>query len=146
MPPFWALPLKLSKSKGNAGERSAPPGDLLISIEEIPDEHLRRDGNDVIHTLYISFVDAALGNNSIEIPTIGGKAKIKIPPGTQSGKVFRLKGKGLPQLNGRITGDQLVEVHIWTPKTLSQRETDILEGLRNAPNFHPKTKKVFLIK
>lgn len=134
--------IQLSMSgKGNAGERSAPPGDLLISIEEIPDEHLRRDGTDVTYTLYINFVDAALGNNSIEIPTIGGKAKIKIPAGTQSGKVFRLKGKGLPQLNGRVAGDQLVEVQIWTPKTLTQKEMDILESLRNSANFHPNPTK-----
>ncbi|MBL7787467.1 MAG: molecular chaperone DnaJ [Chitinophagales bacterium] len=126
---------------GNVGERGAPAGDLLVSIEEIPDEHLQRKENDVHYTLHVSFIDATLGNNAIEIPTINGKVKIKIPAGTQSGKVFRLKGKGLPQLNGRTVGDQLVEVQVWIPKQLTSQETELLERLRNAPNFQPNPSK-----
>lgn len=134
--------IQLSMSgKGNAGERGAPAGDLLISIEEIPDEYLRREGNDIYYTLFVNFIDAALGNMGIEVPVIGGKAKIKIPAGTQSGKVFRLKGKGLPQLNGRTTGDQLVEIQLWTPKNLSPQETEMLEKLRTSPNFNPTPNK-----
>ncbi len=138
IPPGVVSGVQLSMTgKGNMGERNAPAGDLLISIEEIAHEHLKRKDNDVVFTLYISFVDAALGSNTIEIPTIKGKAKIKIPPGTQSGKIFRLKGKGLPSLNAYGKGDQLVEVNVWTPKNVSPSERATLEGLRNAANFEP---------
>jgi molecular chaperone DnaJ len=127
--------------KGNAGMRGNQAGDLLIGIEEIPHEFLKREGTDVIYTLYVSFIDAALGAQNVEIPTITGKAKIKIPAGTQSGKIFRLKGKGLPALNSYGRGDQLVEVNVWTPKTLSNSEKDMLEKLRYAPNFKPNPGK-----
>jgi len=134
--------IQLSMSnKGNAGKRGASSGDLLISIEEIPNEYLKRQGNDVIYTLYVSFIDAALGSAGVEIPTITGKAKIKIPQGTQSGKIFRLKGKGLPSLNSYGKGDQLVEINVWTPKVLTQHERNVLEGLRNAANFEPNPGK-----
>lgn len=134
--------IQLSMSgKGNAGERGAPAGDLLISIEELPHKHLKRQGNDVIYTLYINFADAALGNSSVEIPTIKGSARIKIPAGTQSGKIFRLKGKGLPSINSYGRGDQLVEVNIWTPQNLSNDERKTLENLRDADNFHPNPGK-----
>ncbi len=134
--------MQLSMSgRGNAGERGAPAGDLLISIEEAPDELLRREGNDIVFTLHISIIDAALGNNNIEIPTLNGKAKIKVPPGTQSGKIFRLKGKGLPSVNSYGSGDQLVEVNVWIPQTLSAQEQKTLEQLRNSPNFQPNPDK-----
>ncbi len=134
--------VQLSMSgKGNAGIKGGPNGDLLIGIEEIPHEKLKREGNDVVYTLYISFVDAALGNNNIEIPTISGKAKIKIPPGTQSGRILRMKGKGLPTLNSYGKGDQLVEVKAWTPKELSTQEREMLEQLRDSHNFKPNPSK-----
>ena len=133
--------------KGNAGERGGTAGDLIVGIEEVPDENLQREGSDVIYALYINFVDAALGNNAVEVPTITGKVKIKIPAGTQSGKILRLKGKGLPQINGYGTGDQLVEVNVWTPKEVNHQEKELLEKLRNSPNFKPnpgKNEKGFL--
>jgi len=133
--------MQLSMSgKGNAAPRGGVPGDLIILIEEIPHEVLKRDGNNVIFDLYISFVDAALGA-SIEIPTIDGKAKIKIDPGTQGGKILRLKGKGVPEVNSYHKGDQLVYVNVWTPKALSPLERDQLEKLRESPNFKPQPGK-----
>lgn len=128
-------------NKGNVGERNGPSGDLIITIEELPHEHLKRQGSDVIYSLYISFTDAAIGNNNIEVPTLKGKAKIKIPAGTQSGKIFRLNGKGLPNLNGYGRGDQVIEVNIWTPQQLTPKETELLEQLRHLPNFQPKPEK-----
>lgn len=133
--------MQLSMSgKGNASPRGGLPGDLIILIEELPHEVLKRDGNNVIYDLYISFVDAALGA-SIEVPTIDGKAKIKIDPGTQGGKILRLKGKGIPEINSYHKGDQLVYVNVWTPKALSQTERDQLEELRESPNFKPQPGK-----
>ncbi|MBB6327227.1 molecular chaperone DnaJ [Algoriphagus iocasae] len=111
-------------------------GDLLIVIEEIEDQVLQRDGNNVIYDLFISFVDAALGS-SIEVPTIDGKVKIKIEPGTQSGKMLRLKGKGIKDINGYSKGDQLIMVNVWTPTQLSKDEKESLEALRDSENFKP---------
>ncbi len=133
--------MQLSMSgKGNAAARSGIPGDLIILIEEIPHESLKREGNNVIHDLHISFIDAAIGA-SVEVPTIDGKAKIKIEPGTQGGKILRLKGKGLPEVNSYHKGDQLIYVNIWTPKALSKDERDMLDKLRESPNFKPQPGK-----
>jgi len=133
--------MQLSMSgKGNSAPRGGVPGDLIILIEEIPHEVLKRDGVNVIYDLYISFVDAALGSN-VEIPTIDGKAKIKIDPGTQGGKILRLKGKGIPEVNSYHKGDQLIYVNVWTPKALSQSEREQLENLRESPNFKPQPGK-----
>ncbi|MDN3668550.1 molecular chaperone DnaJ [Echinicola jeungdonensis] len=111
-------------------------GDLLIVIEEIEDEILQRDGNNVVYDLYASFIDAALGAH-IEVPTIDGKVKIKLDPGTQSGKILRLKGKGIKDLNGYGRGDQLIHVNVWTPKQLTKEEREKLESLRDSENFIP---------
>jgi molecular chaperone DnaJ len=128
--------MQLSMSgKGNETPGGIP-GDLLIVIEEVEDKVLQRDGNNVIFDLYVSFVDAALGA-SIEVPTIEGKVKIKIDPGTQSGKMLRLKGKGIKDINGYIKGDQLIMVNVWTPTHLSKDEKDTLENLKNSDNFKP---------
>jgi len=133
--------MQLSMSgKGNAAPRGGVPGDLIILIEEIPHETLKRDGNNIIYDLYINFVDAALGT-SVEVPTIDGKAKIKIEPGTQGGKILRLKGKGVPEVNSYHRGDQLVHINIWTPKALSKDERDLLEKLQSSPNFKPNPGK-----
>lgn len=124
------------------------PGDLLILVEEMEDEVLQRNGNDVIYELYISFVDAAIGAQ-VEVPTIEGKVKIKIDPGTQSGKMLRLKGKGIRDINGYSRGDQLIQVNVWTPKQLSKEERNTLEGLRYSENFKPdpgKSEKSFFDK
>ena len=133
--------MQLSMSgKGNAAPRGGVPGDLIILIEEIPHETLKRDGNNVIFDLHISFIDAALGT-SVEIPTIDGKAKIKIDPGTQGGKILRLKAKGVPEVNSYHRGDQLVHINIWTPKALSREERELLEQLQGSPNFKPSPGK-----
>jgi molecular chaperone DnaJ len=126
--------------KGNAGERGGMPGDLVILIEEEQHKELVREGLNVAYELHISFPDAAFGA-SVEVPTIDGRAKIKIPPGTQSGKVFRLKGKGFPAVNSYEKGDQLVQVNVWTPQNLSGEEKTILEKLSHSPNFQPNPEK-----
>ncbi|MBP6512708.1 MAG: molecular chaperone DnaJ [Bacteroidia bacterium] len=133
--------MQLSVSgKGNAAERGGIPGDLLIVVEEIPHPSLQRDGEHLIYDLYISFADASLGC-SVEVPTIEGKAKIKIDPGTQGGKVLRLKGKGVPALNSYAKGDLLVNINVWTPQQLSTEEKKTLEKLRDAENFKPNPGK-----
>ena len=128
------------RGKGNAGMKGGPAGDLLISIEEKPHEFLKRDGMNVIFDLYLNFADAALGT-SIEVPTIEGKVRIKIPPGTQSGKIFRLKEKGLPSVQSYGTGDQLIHVNVWTPKKLNAEEKALMEKLKEMPNFQPNPGK-----
>ena len=122
--------------KGNFPERGGVPGDLLIQIEEEPHEFLKRDGNNIMFEQYISFVDAALGA-SLEVPTIEGKVKIKVDPGTQPGKILRLRGKGIKDLNGYGRGDQLIHLNVWTPKTVSTQERELLEKLRDSDNFIP---------
>ena len=125
---------------GNAGRSGGPAGDLLINIEEKPHSQLKRDGANVIFDLYVNFADAALGI-SVEVPTIEGKVKIKIPAGTQSGKIFRLKQKGLPVVQSYQKGDQLIHVAVWTPKKLNASEKKLLEQLREMPNMEPQPSK-----
>jgi molecular chaperone DnaJ len=133
--------MQLSMSgKGNAAPNGGIPGDLIILIEETPHESLKREGNNVVYDLHISIIDAALGF-SAEVPTIDGKAKIKIEPGTQSGKLLRLKGKGIPEVNSYHRGDEIIHVNIWTPKALSAEERSILEKLKESPNFKPQPGK-----
>ncbi|RZL40812.1 MAG: molecular chaperone DnaJ, partial [Pedobacter sp.] len=126
--------------KGNAAPRGGVPGDLIILIEEIPHESLKREGINIIYDLHVSFVDATLGT-SVEIPTIDGKARIKLEPGTQGGKILRLKGKGIPEVNSYHKGDQLVQVNIWTPKSINNDERELLEKLRSSDNFKPNPGK-----
>jgi molecular chaperone DnaJ len=126
--------------RGNAGERGGSNGDLLILIEEEPHPELHRDGINVGHELHISFTDAVFGTQ-VEVPTIDGRAKIKIPPGTQSGKIFRLKGKGFPAVNSYEKGDQLISVNVWTPQNLSAEEKAMLEKMNESPNFQPRPEK-----
>ena len=133
--------MQLSMSgKGNAGERGGAPGDLLILIEEEAHKDLHRDGLNVAYELHITFPEAAFGTNA-EVPTIDGKAKIKIPPGTQSGKIFRLKGKGFPEVQGYQRGDQLIHINVWTPQNLTSEEKNMLEKLHESPNFKPQPGK-----
>jgi molecular chaperone DnaJ len=127
-------------SKGNVPPRGGVAGDLLIVVEEEEDENLKRDGNNVVYDLHLNFVDATLGT-SVEVPTIDGKARVAIEAGTQGGKILRLKGKGIKEVNGYGRGDQLVHINIWTPKQLSSDERTILEKLRTSPNFQPKPNK-----
>lgn len=123
--------------KGNAGARGGIPGDLIVLIEELPHPELIRDGRNLLYDHYISIPDAILGTSS-EVPTLEGKARIKIPEGTQGGKVFRLKGKGLPGVNQYSRGDLLVNVNVWTPQSISREERKIIEQLRESSSFHPK--------
>lgn len=133
--------MQLSMSgKGNAGERGGSAGDLIIMIEEEPHEFLHRDGLNVSFDLYITIPDAIFGT-SVEVPTIDGRAKIKIPTGTQSGKIFRLKGKGFPEVQGYAKGDQLIHVNIWTPQEVTEEEKLALEKMQASENFKPKPVK-----
>jgi molecular chaperone DnaJ len=126
--------------KGNAAPRGGINGDLLIVIEEEEHPHLKREGNHLIYYLNIGFPDAAMGI-TVEIPTIDAKAKIKIEPGTQSGKVLRLKGKGLQDVNSYNKGDLLVEISVYTPTNLSPDERRVLEQLKLSKNFEPNPSK-----
>lgn len=121
---------------GNAGERGGGAGDLIIQIEEEKHPQLMRHELDVLYQLHLSFPDVVLGTQ-VEVPTIDGKAKIKIPAGTHSGKVFRLKGKGFPAFQGYERGDELVEVNVWSPQNLTAEERDLMERLRASNNFKP---------
>lgn len=123
------------QGKGNEAPGGVA-GDLIVLIEEIADKELIRDGNNIVYNLHISFPEAALGT-SVEVPTVSGKARIKIEPGTQSGKVLRLRGKGIPEVNGYRTGDQLVYINVFTPKKLNSREKELLKELVDSENFKP---------
>ena len=124
--------------KGNAGKHNGVPGDLLILVEEEPHPDLIRDENDLIYNLLLSFPTAALGG-AVEIPTIDGKVKVKIDSGTQPGKVLRLRGKGLPNVNGYGTGDLLVNISIYVPEALNKEEKSTLEKMEASDNFKPST-------
>ena len=126
--------------KGNVPARGGVPGNLLVLIEEKADELLKREENHVHYNLYISFIDAALGSEAA-VPTMGGKVKVKIPAGTQSGKVLRLRGQGIRDIHGYGKGDQLIHVHVWTPQQLTKEEQAKLASLRDAPNFAPDPSK-----
>jgi molecular chaperone DnaJ len=133
--------MQLSVSgRGNMGARGGVAGDLIVVIEEVEHEHLKREVMHLFYDHYISFADAALGTQ-IEVPTIDGKAKIKIDAGTQSGKVLRLKAKGLPDINSYSRGDILVNINVWTPQHLTKDEKKMLEDLRTAENFKPQPGK-----
>ncbi len=130
--------MQLSVSgKGNAARHGGVNGNLLVLIEEIPDKELVRDGNDLIYNLEVSIPQAVLGT-SIEIPAVDGRVKIKIEPGTQTGKVLRLKGKGIPDINGYGRGDLLVIVNVFIPKSISSDEKDMMEKLSKSKNFSPE--------
>ena len=123
--------------KGNAARRGGINGDLIVVIDEEPHDHLIREGNDLIYNLFISIPDAILGANA-EVPTIDGKVRIKIDPGTQAGKILRLRGKGLPDVNGYGKGDLLVNVNVWIPKNLTREEQKVVEQFRNSDTFTPR--------
>ena len=124
------------RGKGNAAPHGGANGDLLIVIEEVKHPELIRDGNDVIYNLMLDIPTAALGG-SVEVPTITGRARMKIPAGTQPGKVLRLRGKGLPSPDGYGTGDELVNVMVYIPEKLTSEEQAAIEGLRGNPDMTP---------
>ena len=129
--------MQLSMSgKGNAGRHNGVSGDLLIQVEEEDHPDLIRQEDDLIYNLLLSFPTAALGG-TVEIPTIDSKVKVKIEPGTQPGKVLRLRGKGLPSVNGYGRGDLLVNVSVYVPETLSKEEKHTLEKMDTSENFRP---------
>jgi molecular chaperone DnaJ len=122
--------------KGNAPRRGGVNGDLLVVIDEEEHPDLIREGNDLIYNLFISIPDAVLGTN-VEVPTVDNNVKIKIEPGTQPGKILRLRGKGLPEVNGYGRGDLLVNVNVWIPKNVSREEMRIIEKFRDSESFTP---------
>ncbi|MFO7851584.1 MAG: molecular chaperone DnaJ [Bacteroidota bacterium] len=126
--------------KGNAARRGGVPGDLLVMIDEEEHPELHREGKDLIYNLYISVPEAILGTQ-VEIPTIESKVKIKIEQGTQPGKILRLRGKGLPEVNGYGRGDLLVNVNVWIPKKVTGEEQKIIEKMMNSESFTPKPSK-----
>lgn len=128
------------EGKGNAARHGGINGDLLIAIQEVEHEELKRDGIDLIYNLYIGIPDAILGC-SAEIPTVNSMVKIKVEPGTQSGKVLRLKGKGLPDINGYGHGDLLVRINVFIPQDVSKDDKKLLEQLRESECFNPKSKR-----
>ncbi|MDR0955072.1 MAG: molecular chaperone DnaJ [Rikenellaceae bacterium] len=126
--------------KGNAARHGGVNGNLLVLIEEEDDPNFVRDGNDLIYNLNISIPQAVLGD-SVEVPTVDAKAKIKIEPGTPTGKVLRLKGKGMPDINGYGKGDLLVIVNVYIPKSVSAEEKKLVEQLKEAKSFRPSAGK-----
>ncbi|BCV20564.1 molecular chaperone DnaJ [Moorella sp. Hama-1] len=123
--------------EGEGGLRGGPPGDLYIYINVRPHKLFQRDGYDVLCEVPVSMVQAALGD-SIRVPTLDGKVELNIPPGTQSGTSFRLKGKGIPRLHGAGRGDQHVRVHVETPTNLNEKQREILREFARAYGTEPR--------
>ncbi|MCX7986230.1 MAG: molecular chaperone DnaJ [Bacteroidales bacterium] len=132
--------------KGNAARRGGINGDLIVTFSEEKHPDFIRDGNDLLYSLHISFPQAVMGGY-VEVPTLEGKVKIKLEPGTQPGKILRLKGKGLPEVNGYGKGDMLVYVNVWVPRNLTRDERKIIEKLAESssfvPNPEPDEKNIF---
>ncbi|MCX6321835.1 MAG: molecular chaperone DnaJ [Bacteroidia bacterium] len=126
--------------KGNAPRRGGVNGDLLVVIDEEEHPELIREGNDLIYNLFISIPDAILGTH-VEVPTVDNNVKIKIEPGTQPGKILRLRGKGLPEVNGYGRGDLLVNVNVWIPKSMNKDELKIFEKFKDSESFTPNPDK-----
>ncbi len=133
------MQLKVS-SKGNDAPGNGVPGDLIVAVEEVEHEFLKREGENLHYDLYISFPEAALGVSK-EIETVNGKVRIKLEEGLQSGKILRLKGKGIPSLNSYGNGDLLVHVNVWTPKTLNKEQRQFFEKSLTDDNFIPNPEK-----
>jgi molecular chaperone DnaJ len=131
---------------GNAASNNGEPGDLQVVFEEKPHDQFTRHGDSVLYELPISFTQAALGVE-VEVPTLYGEAQLKIPSGTQSGKVLKLKGKGIPHLHHGGRGDQLVQITVWVPTKLSSEEKDLLRQLDQTEGFRPpKANRTFFDK
>jgi molecular chaperone DnaJ len=128
------------RGKGNVPPHGGIPGDLLIVIEEKEDSVLKREGNNIHYQLYISFSEAVFGAEK-EVPTISGRVKVKLPAGTQSGKILRLRGKGIKDVEGYGQGDQLIHIQVWTPQKLTKEEKEVLESIKDSPNFIPQPGK-----
>ncbi|HDQ15704.1 MAG TPA: molecular chaperone DnaJ [Bacteroidetes bacterium] len=133
------------REKGHAARRGGVNGDLIVTFEETPHEHLKREGSNLIFDLNLSVPDAILGAN-VEIPHIDNSFKIKTDPGIQPGKILRLKGKGLPVYNSMRVGDLLVKVLVYIPKNLSRDEKKIIQKLQDSENFKPQNSRTFFDK
>lgn len=133
------MQLKVS-GKGNEAPGNGVSGDLLVAIEEEAHPTLQREGDNLHYDLYVSISDAVLGGSK-EIDTVTGKVRIKIEAGMQSGKILRLRGKGIPSINGYGKGDLLVHVNVWTPKTLSKSQKEFFESMREDEHFAPKPER-----
>ncbi|MCL6272682.1 molecular chaperone DnaJ [Muricauda sp. 2012CJ35-5] len=134
-----SMQLKVT-GKGNDAPGNGIPGDLLVAIETVEHDTLKREGDNLHYDLYISFSEAVLGSSK-EIDAVGGKVRIKLEPGIQSGKILRLRGKGISSLNGYGSGDLLVHVNVWTPKTLNKEQKEFFERMQNDENFAPRPEK-----
>ena len=133
------MQLKVS-NKGNDAPGNGVPGDLIVAIEELEHEFLKREGENLHYDLYISFSEAVLGISK-DIEAVNGKVRIKLEEGIQSGKILRLKGKGIPSINGYGNGDLLVHVNVWTPKTLNKDQKQFFENNLADDNFIPNPEK-----
>ncbi len=133
------MQLKVS-GKGNEAPGNGIAGDLLVAIETVEHDTLKREGDNLHYDLYISFSEAVLGSSK-EIDTVGGKVRIKLEPGIQSGKILRLRGKGISSINGYGSGDLLVHVNVWTPKELNREQKEFFERMQTDENFAPKPEK-----
>ena len=133
--------------RGNAARRGGVNGDLIVMIEEEEHPDLLRDGNDLLYNVFVGYPEVVLGE-TVEIPTVDGKVKVKIEPGTQPGKILRLRGKGLPDVNGYGKGDLLAKVNVWIPKNLSKEDKKLVEKMKEGEGFHPgaSDKKSFFSK
>jgi molecular chaperone DnaJ len=129
------------REEGNAGKRGGPAGDLQVEIIEKQHEHFTREELDVYYNLYISFPEAALGTEA-EVPTLKGRARLEIDAGTQAGKILRMKERGLPELRSNRRGDQLVRVHVWTPRDLTSEQRRQLEEWNGDENFEPEPEEL----
>lgn len=134
------MQLKVSGKGNEAPGKNSIPGDLLVVIEELEHETLQREGDNLHYDLYISFAEAALGGSK-EIESVTGRVRIKLEEGIQSGKILRLKGKGLPSINSYGNGDLLVHINVWTPKKLSKEQKDFFEQMIDDQNFKPSPSK-----
>jgi molecular chaperone DnaJ len=133
------MQLKVS-GKGNEAPGNGISGDLLVAIEEKSHDTLQREGDNLHYDLYISISDAVLGTSK-EIDTVNGKVRIKIEQGVQSGKILRLRNKGIPSINNYGTGDLLVHINVWTPKTLNKEQKEFFKKMTDDDNFEPKPEK-----
>lgn len=134
------MQLKVANKGNEAPGNNSLPGDLIVVIEEIEHKTLKREGENLHLDLYISFSEAVLGASK-DINAVNGKVRIKLEEGIQSGKILRLKGKGIPSLNGYGSGDLLVHVNVWTPKTLNKEQKQFFENNLGDENFAPNPEK-----
>ena len=125
------------RNRGNKGPHGGPKGDILVVIEEKEHEYFERHANDIVYHMQLGFPQVALGAE-VKVPTLSGEATISVPAGTQSGKILRMRGKGLPDLNSHHKGDQLIKVHVWTPTKLTAEEKAVLNELANSENMYPQ--------